>query len=177
MMLPLGFAPITIHTTHNNSNSDSTNDTSNTNNTDNININRTASIYRSAYPADITHPFLRTLNLRTMICLNPSDVRESLQKFVLAEGITLVMADIGNNQVGKVLMHCTMVLIYYSGHVCNSLINVIVNSIYILFNQILQEPFVQMSTEEMKKTMKLLENPDNLPALIFCTTGKVNISI
>lgn len=58
--------------------------------------------YRSAYPSLKTQPFISQLNLRTMICLNPADIRDDLRNFAKESNIRLISVDIGMNQVGSI---------------------------------------------------------------------------
>ena len=55
-------------------------------------------VYRSAYPANSTLPFLKTLHLHTLIALQPRDIRDDLRIFCQEEGIRIVEADFGVNQ-------------------------------------------------------------------------------
>ena len=55
-------------------------------------------IYRSAYPANRTLPFVKTLGLKTMVCLTPSDIKQSLRDFARENGISLMEMDVGCNK-------------------------------------------------------------------------------
>ena len=46
-------------------------------------------IYRSAYPAEITLPFIRTLHLKSMVCLCGSELKSELAEFAKSSGIKL----------------------------------------------------------------------------------------
>lgn len=57
-----------------------------------------SNIYRSAYPSRKTFPFLSTLNLKSMICLNPFDLRLDLKEYLDSKSISLFAVDIRINQ-------------------------------------------------------------------------------
>lgn len=61
-------------------------------------------IYRSSYPSNKTLPFLKTLNLRSLICLYPSDIRQDLRDFASKNNITLFEVNVGHNQEPFVVM-------------------------------------------------------------------------
>ena len=62
-------------------------------------------IYRSSYPAPSTYPFLETLNLRTLVCLQPSDLKEELRIYCKDRGIDIFEAEVGINQEPFVFMN------------------------------------------------------------------------
>ena len=92
-----------------------------------------AGVFRSAYPARSTLPFISTLKLKSMVCLFPKDIRSDLREYLQQNDIKLLEADVGINQ----------------------------------------EPFVAMSSRAVSSVLSFVANPCNLPALIFCTNGKV----
>ena len=55
-------------------------------------------IYRSSYPAMKTFPFIERLQLKTMICFNPSDIKSELRTFAMEHDITIVEIDLKQNQ-------------------------------------------------------------------------------
>lgn len=55
-------------------------------------------IYRSAYPNKSTWSFIKTLQLKRMICLSPSDLRPDLIEFCKEGNIELIEYEIGHNQ-------------------------------------------------------------------------------
>ncbi|KAJ1434142.1 protein-tyrosine phosphatase [Ochromonadaceae sp. CCMP2298] len=55
-------------------------------------------VYRSAYPASKSFPFIRTLGLKSMVCLCPGDVRSELETFCAEQSITLLKYDVKFNQ-------------------------------------------------------------------------------
>jgi len=61
-------------------------------------------IYRSAYPASKTLPFVKTLQLRSMVCLYPKDIRSDLREYAEQNGIKIIEADIGANQEPFIVM-------------------------------------------------------------------------
>lgn len=61
-------------------------------------------IYRSSYPASRTIPFIKTLKLKSMICLSPSDLRQDLKTFASENDITIFESEIGHNQDPFVVM-------------------------------------------------------------------------
>lgn len=56
-----------------------------------------SSIYRSAYPANRTFPYVSKLSLKSIICLNSTDLREDLRQFCKSNNIILQDFDIGSN--------------------------------------------------------------------------------
>ena len=62
-------------------------------------------IYRSSYPAPVTYSFLESLNLRTLVCLQPGDLREELRIYCEDKGIGIVEAEVGINQEPFVFMN------------------------------------------------------------------------
>jgi hypothetical protein len=78
-------------------------------------------IFRSAYPASSCYSFIRSLKLKTMICLTPHDVRPALADFVNEEGINLIPVDIGNNQVDIFCIFDNLVSIVKTFHARNLL--------------------------------------------------------
>ncbi len=54
--------------------------------------------YRSAYPTQACLGFIETLNLKTVIALQPEDLRAELRDFCAKSNITIIEADIGLNQ-------------------------------------------------------------------------------
>jgi tyrosine-protein phosphatase SIW14 len=61
-------------------------------------------VYRSSYPAYRTFPFIKTLKLKSMVCLSPSDIRQDLKSFASENDITLFESEIGHNQDPFVVM-------------------------------------------------------------------------
>lgn len=61
-------------------------------------------IYRSAYPANKTLPFIKSLNLKSMICLCSNDLRPDLQLFAKENGITIMEYDLKWNQEPFLMM-------------------------------------------------------------------------
>jgi tyrosine-protein phosphatase SIW14 len=57
----------------------------------------TCNVFRSAYPNKRTHDFIRTLKLKSMICLTPNDIKEDLISFCEKNDIKLLTFDIGCN--------------------------------------------------------------------------------
>eukprot|EP00171_Calliarthron_tuberculosum_P012954 IDg12954t1 len=55
-------------------------------------------IYRSGYPSEVNHSFLRTLKLRTMIYLCPEDCNEKNMAFCRANGISVMQFGIQGNK-------------------------------------------------------------------------------
>lgn len=55
-------------------------------------------VYRSAYPGTRTLPFLSSLNLRSLVCLNPKDVRSELRDYAKQHSLRLFEGDVGVNQ-------------------------------------------------------------------------------
>lgn len=55
-------------------------------------------VYRSSYPALKSIPFVQSLQLKTMVCLNPSDIKPELRSFALKNNITIYEFDIKQNQ-------------------------------------------------------------------------------
>jgi tyrosine-protein phosphatase SIW14 len=67
-------------------------------------------LYRSSYPAKRSLAFITSLNLKTMICLNPIDLRDDLREFCLQNDITLIEnCDVGFNQEPFVFMNSAAV--------------------------------------------------------------------
>ena len=54
-----------------------------------------AGLFRSTYPVETNHAFLRGLSLKTVMCLAPRIIDESLRSFCTAEGIELHAFDVG----------------------------------------------------------------------------------
>lgn len=61
-------------------------------------------IYRSAYPAGKSIPFLNQLSLKSMVSLHPNDVRPELESYCSENSITLFKCDIRYNQDPFVVM-------------------------------------------------------------------------
>lgn len=55
-------------------------------------------IYRSSYPAEISYEFIENLDLRSMICLSPADLRPELTLLCETRGIQIVSFDLKLNQ-------------------------------------------------------------------------------
>ena len=80
--------------------------------------NLTTGVYRSAYPRKKTWKFIKSLNLKSMICLSPSDLKDDLIDFCKEDGIDLIQHDIGHNQEPFVVISTesvNKVLSYLSG--------------------------------------------------------------
>eukprot|EP00428_Durinskia_dybowskii_P066570 CAMPEP_0170370714 /NCGR_PEP_ID=MMETSP0117_2-20130122/8654_1 /TAXON_ID=400756 /ORGANISM="Durinskia baltica, Strain CSIRO CS-38" /LENGTH=165 /DNA_ID=CAMNT_0010625499 /DNA_START=46 /DNA_END=543 /DNA_ORIENTATION=+ len=66
-------------------------------------------IYRSAYPAAKSLNFISQLNLKSMVCLNPNDIKPELEEYCNENLITLFKSDIKYNQDPFVVMSdCAM---------------------------------------------------------------------
>lgn len=63
-----------------------------------------AHTFRSSYPPNKTLPYIKTLKLKSMICLTPGDIRGDLREFCGVNGIELLEFDIGFNQEPFVTM-------------------------------------------------------------------------
>lgn len=61
-------------------------------------------IFRSAYPQVKIFPFLSTLQLKSIVCLNPTDLRKDLKEFAISQSIQCFEFDIGVNQEPFVVM-------------------------------------------------------------------------
>lgn len=61
-------------------------------------------VYRSAYPATKSLPFLSQLALKSMICLQPNDLKPELEEFCAQNSIILIKCDIKYNQDPFVVM-------------------------------------------------------------------------
>ena len=66
-------------------------------------------IFRSSYPAPVTYPFLETLHLRTLVCLQPEDLRKELRDYCEEKGIEIVEAMVGINQEPFLFMNDVVV--------------------------------------------------------------------
>jgi len=55
-------------------------------------------LYRSALPAKKTLPFIRSLRLKSMVCLSPGAISPELQDWCSKQNVALVCHDIGFNQ-------------------------------------------------------------------------------
>ena len=55
-------------------------------------------IYRSAYPTQKSLEFISQLKLKSMVCLNPSDIRQELRNYAESRSISLVECNVGCNQ-------------------------------------------------------------------------------
>ena len=60
-------------------------------------------LHRSGFPIPLNFPFLRDLNLKSILCLSPKLMTEDLRGFCRDEGIELFEEDIGDNRVAGVL--------------------------------------------------------------------------
>jgi hypothetical protein len=59
-----------------------------------------AGVYRSAYPIDMNYLHVKSLNLKSILCLRPKIIESSsLPKLCSEEGIVLFEADVGDNIV------------------------------------------------------------------------------
>jgi len=61
-------------------------------------------IYRSAYPASKVQPFIETLNLKSMVCLAPNELKSDLRSFAKSKQIHIEEFDIKHNQEPFLLM-------------------------------------------------------------------------
>ena len=57
-----------------------------------------AGLYRSAHPVEANHAFLRSLSLKSILCLAPDIVDEGLRLFCRTEGIELHAFDVGESE-------------------------------------------------------------------------------
>ena len=55
-------------------------------------------LYRSSYPAVKTFPFIERLQLKTIVCFNPSDIKPELRMFAKEHDIKIVEIDLKQNQ-------------------------------------------------------------------------------
>jgi hypothetical protein len=55
-------------------------------------------LYRSSYPNKRTYSFIHTLKLKSLICLQPEDLRDDLRKFCESNEINLITIDVGVNR-------------------------------------------------------------------------------
>jgi tyrosine-protein phosphatase SIW14 len=55
-------------------------------------------VYRSAYPANKCFPFITKLQLKTVICLTPNDLRSDFREYCQTLSINLMEFDIRHNQ-------------------------------------------------------------------------------
>ena len=68
-----------------------------------------AKLYRSSYPARKSLPFIEKLHLKTMVCLNPVDLKSDLQQFCQDRGIELLEKNVGFNQEPVIFMNADVV--------------------------------------------------------------------
>ena len=61
-------------------------------------------VFRSAYPAKATLPFISTLELRSMVCLYPKDIHRDLREYAEQKNIKIFTADVGVNQEPFIVM-------------------------------------------------------------------------
>mmetsp|Transcript_13321 Transcript_13321/g.18269 ORF Transcript_13321/g.18269 Transcript_13321/m.18269 type:complete len:157 (+) Transcript_13321:73-543(+) len=61
-------------------------------------------IYRSAYPATKVYPFIETLNLKSMVCLTPSELKSELRSFAETKSIHIAEFDVKHNQEPFLIM-------------------------------------------------------------------------
>lgn len=61
-------------------------------------------ICHSAYPATKTLPFVKSLNLKSMVCLCSNDLRSDLQMFAKENSIEIVEFDLKYNQEPFIMM-------------------------------------------------------------------------
>ena len=61
-------------------------------------------VYRSSYPNHRTWTFLLTLNIKSVISLQPADIKDDLRQFLNNNNIELIQIDIGYNQEPFVIM-------------------------------------------------------------------------
>ena len=54
-------------------------------------------IYRSAYVTSRNYEYITLLNLKSMICLSPSDLRDDLRNFCSSNSINIYEEDVGTN--------------------------------------------------------------------------------
>eukprot|EP01036_Dinobryon_divergens_P026157 gene26157-34770_t len=54
--------------------------------------------YRSSYPATKSFPFIERLQLKTMICFSPGDIKSELRTFANEHNIKIVEIDLKQNQ-------------------------------------------------------------------------------
>lgn len=66
-------------------------------------------VYRSAYPATKTLPFVDSLKLRSVVCLYPKDLRADLRAHLTERGIKMCEADVGANQEPFLVMSSSAV--------------------------------------------------------------------
>ena len=72
-------------------------------------------VYRSAYPKKSNYDFLKTLALKTLISLQPQDLRFELKEYCSDHNIEIIEANVGTNQEPFVVM---------SGSIVNEVINI-----------------------------------------------------
>ena len=68
-----------------------------------------AKVYRSSYPARKSLPFIEQLHLKSMVCLNPSDLKSDLRDFCRESNISLFEKNVGFNQEPFVWMNAEAV--------------------------------------------------------------------
>ena len=66
-------------------------------------------VYRSAYPATKSLPFIKQLGLKSMVCLSPNDIRPDLEEFCSENEIALHRFDLKHNQDPFVIMSEDMI--------------------------------------------------------------------
>ena len=76
-------------------------------------------VYRSSYPTEACIRFIETLGLKTLIALQPEDIRSDLREYCGKSGINIVEADIGLNQEPFLVM---------SEEVVNTLLDVLMDT-------------------------------------------------
>ena len=55
-------------------------------------------VYRSAYPKKSNFDFLKTLALKTLISLQPQDLKSELKEYCTNNNIEIIEANVGTNQ-------------------------------------------------------------------------------
>ena len=68
-----------------------------------------AKVYRSSYPARKSLLFIEKLHLKTMVCLNPVDLKSDVRHFCQDRGIALLEMNVGFNQEPFIWMNADVV--------------------------------------------------------------------
>ena len=67
-------------------------------------------VYRSSYPSKGSLPYIESLSIKTMICLQPSDIKKELRDFCALNNICLIEKNVGFNQEPFLCMNEAVVL-------------------------------------------------------------------
>ncbi|KAG6515351.1 hypothetical protein ZIOFF_025763 [Zingiber officinale] len=134
-------------------------------------------VYRSGFPDSANFRFLRSLHLRSVLCLCPEPYPEENLNFLRANGIKLFQIGI---EGCKVRCQCFPVpgssssssLLYAFPSILKMGDFDRIRNGYLIDTRVATEPFVNIPEETIREALKVVLNVGNHPLLIHCKRGK-----